>query len=179
MTVIAARAHLHEHQLALDGFARLVLEDLDHVHELVELLGDLFERLGLDVHDDRHARLAVPVGRPDGEGVDVEPARGEQSGHPREHARLVLDQHRDRVQAHATGASAGSSTGRSPSGPVMMSSLLAPAGTIGKHISFESTRKSMTTLRSAIDSALSITASTSSGCSARRPTHPYASASLT
>ncbi len=77
------------------------------------------------------------------------------------------------------GASAGSFARFRPSGPVMISSFDAPAGTMGKHISRESTRKSITTLRSVIDSAFSITASTSSGCSARRPTHPYASASFT
>ena len=52
-------------------------------------------------------RQAVVVGRTHRERVDVEPARGEQPRHAREHARLVLDEHGQRVEAHAIGASAG------------------------------------------------------------------------
>src|SRR5581483_9751127 len=156
---------LDQHELAFDGLAGLELEDLDHVDELVELLGDLLERLAVDANHDRHSGQVVVAGGPHRERVDVEPARREQAGDAREHARLVLHQHRDRVQApvHATGASSGSYTGLRPSGPRTMSSFDAPAGTIGKHISRGSTRKSITTLRSSTDSAFSITGSTSSG----------------
>src|SRR6185503_4694415 len=132
-----------------------------------------------DVDNDRHAREPLGLRGADRERVDVEPARGEQPRDPREDAGFVLDQDRERVQGHAIGASAGSACGLRPSGPVMMSSLEAPAGTIGKHISPASQRKSITTLRSSTDSAFSITVSTSSGRSARRPTAPYASASFT
>ena len=44
---LALGAHLHQHQLALDRVAGLVLEDLDHVDELVQLLRDLLERLAV------------------------------------------------------------------------------------------------------------------------------------
>src|SRR5207253_8786065 len=103
---------------------------------------------------------------------------GEQVRHPGQDARPVLHEHRDRVEAHAIGASAGSRTDSANSGPRMMSSFEAPAGTIGKTISWGSQRKSITTLRSVTESALSMTASTSSGDSARSPTAPYASVSF-
>jgi hypothetical protein len=54
----------------------------------------------------------------------------------------------------------------------MMSSFEPPAGIMGKHISAGSHRKSMTTLRSFTDRAFSRIGSTSSGVSARSPTHP-------
>ena len=37
-------AHLHQNQFALDGGGRLQLDDLQHVDQLVELLGDLLQR---------------------------------------------------------------------------------------------------------------------------------------
>src|SRR5207237_7936455 len=129
--------------------------------ELVELLLHLLQRLALRVDDHGHPGDARLLRRAHGQGMDVESTAGEQPRHPRQDARLILHQHRDRVDAHAIGASAGSSTGRTPSGPRMMSSFDAPAGTMGKTISPGSTRKSMTTLRSPTDSALSSTASTS------------------
>ena len=60
-----------------------------------------------------------------------------------------------------------------------MSSLLWPAGTIGKTFSPESTRNSTTTGRSLIALAFSMAGSTSSGYSTRMPTQPIASAHLT
>src|SRR4029453_19167989 len=138
----------------------------------------------LDVDHDRHPREPVGLRRTHRERVDVEPARREQARDAREDAGLVLDQDGDRVQratpavAHTIGASEGSVVGVADSGPRMMSSFDAPAGTIGKTISLGSTRKSITTLRSSTEYAFSITASTSSGLSARRPTAPYASASF-
>src|SRR5262249_21395848 len=171
--VVALGPHLDEHQLALDRGAGIVLEDLDHVHELVQLLRDLLERLLLDVDDDRHPRNAGALGRADRERVDVEPARGEQPRDAGEHAGTVLDEHRDRVQVavHTIGASPGVSCGAN-SGPRMMSSFDVPAATIGKTPSRGSTRKSITTLRSSTAYAFSIAASTSSGLSTRRPTAP-------
>ena len=47
---------LDQHQLALDRRRRLELDDLEHVDQLVELLGDLLERELLDVDHDGHAR---------------------------------------------------------------------------------------------------------------------------
>src|SRR3712207_1284120 len=60
-----------------------------------------------------------------------------------------------------------------------MSSLLAPAGTIGKTFSVTSTRKSTTTGTSPTPNALSSVDPTSSAFVQRSPTQPYASASLT
>src|SRR4029450_9744731 len=136
------------------------------------------------VDDDRHPRQARRLGRPDRERVDVESARGEQPGDPAQHARLVPHEDPDRVQrpvavAHTIGASAGSVVCSALSGPRMMSSFDAPAGTIGKTISLRSPRTSNTTPLSSPAHALPPTASPSSGLSARRPTAPYASASFT
>src|SRR5207244_6167696 len=125
------------------------------------------------------------LGRPHRERIDVEPPRREEAGDTGEHAGLVFDEDRDRVErpaaaravAHTIGASAGSLVGVAPSGSRMMSSFEAPAGTIGKTISRGSTRKSITTLRSSTEKAFSMTASTSPGSSARSPTQPDASAS--
>ena len=57
-----------------------------------------------------------------------------------------------------------------------MSSLDAPAGTIGNTCSIESVRKSITTGRSSISLAFSMAGVTSSALSTRRPTQPIASA---
>ena len=61
----------------------------------------------------------------------------------------------------------------------MMSSLEAPAATIGKTFSKASVRKSMTTGRSSTELALSMAVATSSGDSTRMPTQPMASAQPT
>jgi hypothetical protein len=60
-----------------------------------------------------------------------------------------------------------------------MSSLLAPAATIGHTCASWPTTKSMTTGASSMAIAFSMTASTSSLVSQRRPTHPSASARAT
>src|SRR6185437_2532301 len=109
----------------------------------------------------------------------------------RQHPGLVLDQHRQDVVALADGAG---SAGPAPdgvgggvqwrrvrrhraaswSGWTTMSSLDAPAGTIGKTFSRASVRKSTTTGRSSTLLAFSMAGATSSGDSARMPTHPMA-----
>ena len=61
----------------------------------------------------------------------------------------------------------------------MMSSLLAPAATIGKTFSSASVRKSMTTGTSLIEFAWSMTSCISLSVRARRPTQPMASAHFT
>ena len=65
------------------------------------------------------------------------------------------------------------------SGCTTMSSLEAPAGTIGNTFSKASVRKSTTTGRSSMEFAFSMAGPTSSGVSARMPTHPMASAHFT
>src|SRR6185437_13251416 len=51
-------AHLDEQVFALHGLGLVELDDLDHVDQLVELLGDLLERSILDVDDHGDAREA-------------------------------------------------------------------------------------------------------------------------
>jgi hypothetical protein len=55
---------LDQLQLALDRLVLVELDDLEHVHQLVELLDDLLEldRLGAD--DQRQPRDPLVVGRP-------------------------------------------------------------------------------------------------------------------
>jgi hypothetical protein len=60
-----------------------------------------------------------------------------------------------------------------------MSSLDEPAATIGYTFSKASVRKSTTTGRSSMELAFSMAGPTSSGVSARMPTHPMASAHFT
>src|SRR6188472_3044900 len=99
-TWLRVGAHLHQQQLALHRLRRLELDDLDDVHELVELLGHLLEREVLDGDDDRHPRDARLLGGAHRERGDVEPAAGEQPRDAGEHAGLVLDEHRERVLLH-------------------------------------------------------------------------------
>src|SRR5215218_5367082 len=105
----AARAvggDLEQRELARDGLRRLEVADLDHVDELVQLLGDLVDRVHRPVERERDARERLYVGRADGERVDVEAAAGEQPGDPGQDARLVLHQDREDVLAarpHAGG----------------------------------------------------------------------------
>ena len=77
--------------------------DLDHVDQLEQLLGDLFERRRLDVDDDRDAAASLVLGRSDREREDVVAAAGEQPGDPSEHAGSVLDEHRQDVVVHRFG----------------------------------------------------------------------------
>src|SRR5690606_11894167 len=150
-------AHLDQQQLALHGGRRLELDDLDDVHELVELLGDLLEREVVDGDDDRHPRDLGVLGRPDRERLDVEPPAGEQPGHPGEDARLVLDQHRQGVPlGHASlvirelaVASSATISYELNSGRMfraaMIWSLPVPAATIGQTWASAPTTKSITT----------------------------------
>jgi hypothetical protein len=93
--------HLHEQQLPLHRRVRVELDDLDDVDELVQLLGHLLERQLLDVDDDRHPRHLGLLGRTDRERIDVEAATREQTGNPRQHARLVLDENGQGMAAHS------------------------------------------------------------------------------
>src|SRR4051812_26946563 len=167
---------LHQQQLPLDGGTAVQLDDLDDLDQLVQLLGDLLQRRRLRVGDDRHPGQVRVLRRPDGEGLDVEPAPAEQRRDPGQHTGLVLDQDGQGVAGHQTCPSP--KTGRT-SRAARISSLLAPAATIGHTWASEPTMKSMTTGASVIAMAFSITASTSSLVSQRSPTQPSASASVT
>src|SRR6478609_3355401 len=169
---------LDEQQLAVDRGRAVELDDLADLHQLVELLGHLLERRALDVDHDRHPGHLGVLGRTDREGVDVEAAAAEQAGDPGEHARLVLDQDRQRVlgvgrRTHGRSSRSASSSNRGArSRAYLMSSLPVPAATIGQTIASRCTRKSTTTGTSLISIALLMVASTSSGLSHARPTQP-------
>ena len=75
----AVGGDLEERELAGDRVARLEVADLQDVDELVQLLGDLVDRVQRAVDGQRDAREALVVGRPDRERVDVEPAPREQA----------------------------------------------------------------------------------------------------
>ena len=161
---------LDQQDLALHRGGPVELDDLDHLDQLVELLGDLLQRQLLDVDHDGHPRDLRVLGRAHGEGVDVEAAAGEQAGDPGEDAGLVLDQDGQGVLAHAAYSSR-SHTGAMPRAFWILS-LLTPAGTIGHTMASRCTTKSTTTGTSLISMALAIVASMSSGDSQRRPTQP-------
>ena len=86
---------------------RLEVADLDHVDELVQLLGDLVDRVRRAVDRERDARDRRVVGRADRQRVDVEAAPREQARDPSQHAGLVLHQHREDVLAAGADAAGG------------------------------------------------------------------------
>src|SRR5439155_16502142 len=162
-------------QLALDRRARLELDDLQHVDQLVQLLGDLLERVLLAIHHDGDAGDLLVLGGPDGEGIDVEAPPREQPRDPDQDARLVLHEHGQRVAGHSETPPQSGARPRAN----LMSLLLVPAATMGQTMASLCTMKSTTTGRSSIPMARSITRSTSAVSSQRMPSQPYASASLT
>ena len=95
----AVGGDLEQRELAGDGVARLEVADLQDVDQLVQLLGDLVDRVQRAVDGQRDARQPPLVGRADREGVDVEAAPREQARDARQHAGLVLDEDRQDVLA--------------------------------------------------------------------------------
>ena len=85
--------------LPRDRVVGLHVPDLDHVDELVKLLGHLVDRMDGAVHRERDARDLRVLGRADGERVDVEPAPAEEARDSGENAGLVLDEEREDVLA--------------------------------------------------------------------------------
>src|SRR5690606_32107372 len=166
-----------QHELALDGRRGVQLDDLQDVDQLVELLGDLLQRQVGDVHHDRHPGDLRVLGDADRERLDVEAAPGEQRRDPGQDAGLVLHEHRQGVQAHR-GQSPFSHSG-AMSRAILMSSWVVPAATIGQTMAPLSPMKAITTGASLISMAWAMAASTPSAFAQRRPTQPYASASLT
>src|SRR5882724_2172510 len=166
---VGVRADLDQHELALHRLRRLELNDLDDVDQLVELLRHLLKRVLLAVHHDGHPGDLRVLGRSDRERLDVEAAPGEQAGDPDQDARFVLDQDREGVLlAHKSVTSHSGAMSRA----CLMSSLLVPAATIGQTIASLCTMKSTTTGWSLMAMACSMTASTSSVRSQRRPMQP-------
>ena len=100
LALLLAGAHLDEHQLALDVLGFREVDDLHHLDQLVELLGDLLDHVLGARGDDGHARHRRVLGGRDRERLDVVAARGEQARDAREGAGLVFDQHGDDVSGH-------------------------------------------------------------------------------
>src|SRR6185503_10200758 len=163
---------LDEHELTLDRLAGDELGDAKHVDELVDLLLDLLERVLRAIDAERDAAHSGPLGRPDGERLDVEAAPREHRRDARERARLVLDGDAQRV-LHDAFASFTSSV----STYSIMSSAAAPEGIIGKHCSAGSTRQSTTTVLPSRNASSSAGASSASLVTTS-PTPPKASASF-
>ena len=102
----AVGGDLEQRQLARDRVGRLEVADLQDVDELVQLLGDLVDRVQRTVERQRDPRQVLVVGRADGQRVDVEAAPREQAGDPGQDAGLVLDEDREDVlaaRAHPAG----------------------------------------------------------------------------
>ena len=98
--VVAAAAHLHHREFPLDRAAgdRHVDDAIDR-HHAVELVLDLLDHHRRARGDDGDAgEVFLALGLGDRETLDVVAAAGEQPDHAREHARLVLHQHRERVR---------------------------------------------------------------------------------
>src|SRR5258706_8937125 len=90
LAILAGGAHLDEHELPLDVLALGKVDDLDHVDELIQLLGDLLDHVVGAGGDDRHARKRLVLGRSDREGLDVVAARGEKARDSRKRTCFVL-----------------------------------------------------------------------------------------
>ena len=98
---------LEQRQLAGDRAGGLEVADLEHVDELVQLLGHLVDRVQRAVDRQRDARELLVVGRADGERLDVEAASREQAGNPRQDAGAVLDEDREHMLASGAQADGG------------------------------------------------------------------------
>jgi hypothetical protein len=59
--------------VSLNSLVSLELNNLDHVDQLVQLLGYLLERSALYTHHNGDARKAFDLGGSHGERLDVEP----------------------------------------------------------------------------------------------------------
>src|SRR5207249_4964970 len=82
-------ADLDQHQLAIDIFAIAEILHLDHVHELVELLGDLFQHGVVALDHDGHPGGGRVLRRGDVEGVDIVAATAEQSRYAGQDTKFV------------------------------------------------------------------------------------------
>jgi hypothetical protein len=77
----AYRTGLHQHQLALDVLALAQVHELDHIDQLIELLGDLLDDFVGPRRHQCHTRYGGILGRCDRQGFDVIGSRGKQSRH--------------------------------------------------------------------------------------------------
>jgi hypothetical protein len=93
--MLAAPAHLDHRQFAGDGRAAgAQIDDAMHRHQPLELIFDLFEDHRGAAGDDGDAgEVLLVLGLGDSQGIDVVAAAGKQTDYPRQHPRLVVDQH--------------------------------------------------------------------------------------
>ena len=159
VALLADRAHLDQHELALGVGALGEIDHLHHLDQAVQVLGDLLDDLVGAGGDDGHPRKRRVLGRCDGEGLDVVATGREQRDHARKRAGLVLEQHRDDVLHRS-------------SEPSSISLMPLPACTIGQTFSVWSVCTSRNTVRSLSRSISRSAGSTSDGLSMRRPTWP-------
>src|SRR5690606_19902253 len=168
---VRVNAHLDQRQVAADTRHLADVLNLDHVHQLVQVLRNLI-RSGID--HNCHAREVNGVRAPDCQAVDVEVPTSEQARHPVQHTGFVLDQRHERLFARHNSVPHFPSIGRR-----IMLCRSAPAGTIGYTMSCFSTTKSISTGPSLTLAAHSIAGITSWREVTRRAGMPYASASFT
>src|SRR5579862_3195794 len=190
VAILAGRAHLDEHQLALDVVALGQVDDLHDLDKLVQLLGDLLDDVVGTARDDRHPRHRRVFRRRNGQRLDVVAARGKQSRDTRQRAGFVLDQNGEdvshgclcwnadpsptsltRLPLPASGERVGVRGDQSSSARIISVNPFPP-GTIGNTFSVWSVMKSRNTSRSFRANASRSAPSTSRGCSTLIPTWP-------
>jgi hypothetical protein len=81
---------LGKQQLTLHQWRGGVIQHSPDGHEVLELAAGLLDNAILPLQDNGHAREVGDLGGADDQRVDVEAARGQDPGHARQHARLVL-----------------------------------------------------------------------------------------
>ena len=150
----AVGGDLEQRQLARDRLGRLEVADLDHVDQLVQLLGHLVDRVHRPVERERDARQRRSSVGPTASVSMLKPRRANRPGDAGQHAGLVLDQDREDVLA------AGAQRRRTPRAPrasaapwfparpwpqPTISRAAAPGAIIGYVFSSRVTRTSTTT----------------------------------
>ncbi len=162
---MGGRGDLDEHQLAPDG--PLGGQALDGVHadQLAQLVADQpgLPLVGNDLNGD--AGHGGVVGGAHGQGLDVVALAGEQPGHPGQHARFVVHQHRQGVPRDR-------SVHNRPSPQSTMKSVMSlPPPTMGRTISSMLMAQSITVAWPLVSAAFSAD-SKSAALVTRRPVSP-------
>src|SRR5205823_4425108 len=87
--------HLHHHQFTVDILVGAKVLNFQNVHQLFELLDDLFQRRIIAAGDDGHAGGVGILGGAYIQGVNIIATASEQAGHAREHTEFVFHENRD------------------------------------------------------------------------------------